>query len=170
MQSELKSLQTRAEQVLTGLVENPPNRPKFVEFAGTPKSGKSTCIDIVSHFFRRIELDPSRAKFSVLAPAEGASRRTPRFLKHDLVAFNAWSASYALTHTLEGRYHSDRYHLVILDRGLFDALAWFQVLEENGKISKPDKEKIQDFLTIDHWRSTVDAVFLFTVDEQTSMN
>jgi putative protein kinase ArgK-like GTPase of G3E family len=45
-------------------------RPFFVEFSGTPKSGKSTCIDIVSHFFRRMQ-------YKVLAPSEGASKRTP---------------------------------------------------------------------------------------------
>ena len=175
MQDELERLQTRAKPVKTCLVENPPNRPKFVEFAGTPKSGKSTCIDIVSHFFRRIELDPtenptySRAKFSVLAPTEGASRRTPRFLKDDWVAFNTWSASYALTHILEGRHHSDRYHLAILDRGLFDALAWFQLLETRREIIESVKETVQQFLLIDHWRSEVDAVFLFTADEKTSL-
>ena len=175
MQDELERLQTRAKEVLTDLVKNPPNSPKFVEFAGTPKSGKSTCIDIVSHFFRRIELDTTenpkhdKAKFSVLAPTEGASRRTPQFLKDDWVAFNTWSASYALTHILEGLYHSDRYHLAILDRGLFDALAWFQLLETRGEISESDKETVQRFLLIDHWRSEVDAVFLFTADEKTSL-
>lgn len=174
MQVELERLQTRAKLVLADLVENPPNRPKFVEFAGTPKSGKSTCIDIVSHFFRRIKLDSTEekydlAKFSVLAPTEGASRRTPQFLKDDWVAFNTWSASYALTHILEGRHHSDRYHLAILDRGLFDALAWFQLLETRGEISESDKETVQRFLLIDHWRSQVDAVFLFTADEKTSL-
>ena len=175
MQDELERLQTRAKEVLTDLVKNPPNSPKFVEFAGTPKSGKSTCIDIVSHFFRRIELDTTenpkhdKAKFSVLAPTEGASRRTPQFLKDDWVAFNTWSASYALTHILEGRYHPARYHLAILDRGLFDALAWFQLLGTRGEINESDKEKVQQFLLIDHWRSGVDAVFLFTADEKTSM-
>ena len=180
MQSELDQLQTRAKQVLTDLVENPPNRPKFIEFSGTPKSGKSTCIDIVSHFFRRIRLDgqdtsdgqsagSNPSKFSILAPTEGASRRTPQFLKDDWVAFNTWSASYALSHILEGRHHSDRYHLVILDRGLSDALAWFQILEERNKINESDKEKVQQFLMIDSWRSEIDAVFLFTADDVTSM-
>jgi putative protein kinase ArgK-like GTPase of G3E family len=61
-------------------------RPIFVEFAGTPKSGKSTCIDTINHFFRRVG-------YKVLAPTEGASKRTPYYLKENLVAFNAWSAA-----------------------------------------------------------------------------
>lgn len=174
--TDLAALREKASAVLDRLKAEPMARPVFIEFSGTPKSGKSTCIDIVSHFFRRIKLDPTGdpkydlAKFSVLAPTEGASRRTPQFLKDDWVAFNTWSASYALTHILEGRHHSDRYHLAILDRGLFDALAWFQHLETlDDIISESDKKAVQQFLLIDHWRSEVDAVFLFTADENTSM-
>lgn len=175
MTGNLADLQSRAKAVLAEVVQNPPDRPKFVEFSGTPKSGKSTCIDSVSHFFRRIRLDDqnpenTQAKFTILAPTEGASRRTPAFLRDDLVAFNAWSASYALTHILEGRHHSDRFHLAILDRGLFDALAWFQVLEMQGDISTADMEKVHDFLLVDHWRSEVDTVFLFTADAETSLS
>jgi hypothetical protein len=128
----------------------------------------------VSHFFRRIRLDEQdpeykRARFKVLAPTEGASRRTPAFLRDNWVAFNTWSASYALTHILEAVHHSDQYHLAILDRGIFDALAWFQVLEARGEISDSDMKKVHDFLLMDHWRSQVDAVFLFTADPATSM-
>lgn len=115
-ENQKKELQDKAAETLEYLEKCPRSRPLFVEFAGTPKSGKSTCIDTVSHFFRRLD-------YKVLAPTEGASKRTPYYLKKNLVAFNAWSASYALTHILEGRYGSDEYHIVILGRGLFDALA-----------------------------------------------
>ena len=137
-------------------------RPLFVEFAGTPKSGKSTCIDTIGHFFRRMG-------FKVLAPTEGASKRTPYYLKEDLVAFNTWSASYALSHILEGIHGSDDYQLVILDRGLFDALAWFQLLKNEGDISPQDCSTIQNFLLIDNWRRYIDVVFLFEADPATSL-
>jgi len=162
MTQNVDELREKAGKVLSNLKLNPPARPVFVEFSGTPKSGKSTCIDIVSHFFRRVD-------FKVLAPTEGASKRTPYYLKDDWVAFNTWSASYALTHILEGMYHSDKYHLAILDRGLFDALAWFQLLESNDEISKEVRATIQNFIAIEKWRSVIDAVFLFTADSTTSM-
>ena len=160
--SEYPDLRLKAEGVLETLKDNPPERPVFVEFSGTPKSGKSTCIDIVAHFFRRVG-------FRVLAPTEGASKRTPYFLKDDWVAFNTWSASYALTHILEGLHSSDKYHLAILDRGLFDALAWFQLLLDRGEISNSDCERIHNFLLIEKWRSVIDYVFLFTADPATSL-
>jgi hypothetical protein len=123
----LENLRTRAEAARARLGRQDPPRPRdgdrpvFVEFSGSPKSGKSSCIDIVAHFFRR-------TGFRVLAPTEGAAKRTPYYLKDDLFAFNIWSANYALSHILEGRYHSDPYDLAILDRGLFDALTWFDLL------------------------------------------
>src|SRR5207248_87289 len=85
-----EELRGRASAVLTRMDEMKDRRPLFIEFAGSPKSGKSTCIEAVGHFFRR-------SKFTVLHPTERASQRTPFYLKGDLIAFNAWSACYALT-------------------------------------------------------------------------
>ena len=160
-----EDLQERAERVLTSLQKRACQRPVFIEFAGTPKSGKSTCIDIVHHFFRRVG-------FKVLAPAEGASKRTPYYLRNNLMAFNTWSASYALMHVLEGLYGSDRYDLAILDRGLFDALAWFQLLAartDDSRITEDERDQVQEFLQITHWRSAIDVVLLFTADPETSL-
>lgn len=157
-----EKLRERAEGALKAL--RAPTRPVFVEFAGTPKSGKSTCIEIVRHFFRRLD-------YRVLTPAEGASQRTPYYFKakNDLIAFNTWSASYALMHVLEGLHGPDQYDLAILDRGLFDALAWFELLAARNDISDDVRDQVQSFLQIDHWRSAIDAVLLFKTDAETAM-
>ena len=105
----------------------------------------------------------------MLAPTEGASKRTPYYLRNDLVAFNTWSAIYALTHILEGRHGSDKYDLVIMDRGLFDALAWFELLKQRLMVSSEDCLTIQNFFMVDHWRDLVDIVFLFETDPDTSL-
>ena len=160
---EFKELREQAEQILERLREHQETRKLiFVEFSGTPKSGKSTCIDIVVHFFRRLD-------YKVLAPTEGASKRTPYYLKQDWMAFNTWSASYALMHVLEGLYGSDKYDLAILDRGLFDALAWFELLQTSGAISGEDRDHVHNFLRIKKWLSAIDAVLLFKADHKTSM-
>ncbi len=168
-QEKLKQLADKARDLLASLDARPAEqrRPVFVEFAGTPKSGKSTCIDTINHFFRRAHSGDLRYK--VLAPTEGASKRTPYHLKDNWVAFNAWSATYALTHILEGQYGSDEYHLVIMDRGLFDALAWFEVLQSQSQVTDKECAIIQDFLLVDHWRQFVDTVFLFKTDPTTSL-
>ena len=158
-EAQLQELQAEARKLQTGLSLE---HPIFVEFAGTPKSGKSTCIDTVNHFFRRLD-------YKVLAPTEGASKRTPYYLKDDFVAFNTWSAAYALTHILEGRHGSDQYDLVIMDRGLFDALAWFELLRVRGEVAETECSIIHDFLLVDHWRQLIDIVFLFKTDPPTSL-
>ena len=158
-EEQLQDLRDAAVETRASLSEC---RPLFVEFAGTPKSGKSTCIDAVNHFFRRLD-------YKVLAPTEGASKRTPYYLKDYMVPFNVWSAAYALTHILEGRYGSDEYHLVMMDRGLFDALAWFELLRQKDDIAEQDCSAIQEFLLIGHWRELVDMVFLFQTDPQSSL-
>ena len=163
-QQELDRLAGNAKSLLDSLNSRSAaeRRPIFVEFAGTPKSGKSTCIDTINHFFRRVG-------YKVLAPTEGASKRTPYYLKENLVAFNAWSATYALTHILEGRYGADEYNLVIMDRGLFDALAWFELLQGKGDVTAEECSVIQNFLMIGHWRQFADMVFLFKTDPDTSL-
>ena len=157
--AQLNELQNEARDLLASW---PLEHPLFIEFAGTPKSGKSSCIDTVNHFFRRLD-------YKVLAPTEGASKRTPYYLKDDLVAFNAWSAAYALTHILEGYYGTDDYHLVIMDRGLFDALAWFELLLADGSIEEEACSAIQNFLLVSNWQGLIDMVFLFQADPPTSL-
>ena len=162
---EFNELREQAEQILRELRENQEvnNRPIFVEFSGTPKSGKSTCIDIVVHFFRRLN-------YKVLAPTEGASKRTPYYLKQDWMAFNTWSALYALMHVLEGLFGSDRYDLAILDRGLFDALAWFELLCTRKQVDSQERDHVHNFIRIKKWLSAIDAVLLFTANPETSMD
>ena len=154
-------LRMRAEEVI-GRLNGTDRRPVFVEFSGSPKSGKSSCIDTVAHFFRRLD-------FRVFAPTEGASRRTPYYLKKDWVSFNTWSASYALMHVLEGLHDSEKYHLAILDRGLFDALAWFELLSLTDQITQAERDHVHQFLLISKWRSVIDAVLLFQADPETSL-
>ena len=163
--SDREDLPERAERVLADLRKVEPWRPTFIEFAGTPKSGKSTCIEIVRHFFRRLD-------YKVLAPAEGASQRTPYYFKAkgDLIAFNTWSASYALMHVLEGLHGPDQYELAILDRGLFDALVWFEFLADTKQTSEDVRNRVQAFLRIDDWRDKIDAVLLFKTDAATSLD
>ncbi len=160
----LEGLREEATEVLQSIRTKAASdsKPLFVEFSGTPKSGKSTCIDIVSHFFRRLD-------YKVLAPTEGASKRTPYYLKDDWVAFNTWSASYALMHVLDGLHGSDRYDLAILDRGLFDALAWFELLQTQGRVTPQERDHVHNFLLVDHWCSAIDAVLLFKADHETSL-
>jgi hypothetical protein len=138
--------------------------PWVIEFAGSPRSGKSGCIATIEHLLRR-------NNFAVLAPREGAGN-VPERLAHDLVAYNAWTATYAIQQILVGSARSEKdryYNVVILDRGLFDATAWFHLLERNGKLDKKQRRLWTQFLRSRRWSGLLKQVFFFYCREKTSM-
>ena len=90
-------------------------------------------------------------------------------MRDSLFRFNIWSASYALTHILEGLSSPEKYHIAILDRGLFDALVWFQLLSDRGDITPADLKRVHEFFLINEWLAVVDSVFLFRADPETSL-
>lgn len=137
--------------------------PLFIEFSGSPKTGKSTIIGIVSHFLNRNNV-------SVAQPPEGASLRTPSRLKDDWLAFNAWSGCYALQNILVDCFQDPPVDVVLLDRGLFDFAAWMEFLYTHEKrITADDHKRAVEFFMIDLWRRRENAVFLFTADHKTSL-
>jgi len=133
-----------------------------LEFAGSPKSGKTTNIDIVTHFFKRM-------RAQVWAPTEGASKRTPYHLRRDLVAFNTWSLNYAISELLVAYHNVDRQDIVILDRGPFDSLGWMRLLRDSGGLSQEEYDTIEGFALHPKWWNLVSRVFLFTCSPDVSM-
>ena len=134
----------------------------MVEFAGSPKAGKTTNIDIVTHFFKRTD-------FKTWAPTEGASKRTPYYLRRDLVAFNAWALNYAISEILIAYHNVEEYDLVVLDRGPFDSLAWMRVLRDDGELTPDEYTRIQAFARHPKWAKLVERVYLFTCRPETSL-
>lgn len=160
----MSALRLRAEDISkrlkAGKIEL---EPVVTEFAGSPKSGKTTNIDIVAHLFKR-------TGFKVLAPTEGASKRTPSVLKRDFVAFNSWSLAYAIQELLVGFYDVDKNDLVILDRGPFDSLAWMRVLKDRGKLVDNNYDIIEAFALHEMWRDKIKRVYLFTCSTKKSLD
>ncbi len=163
---ELAALSRKCELVIGKLKseKSEARLPVFVEFSGTPKSGKSSIIGIVGHFLKRHNV-------RIAQPVEGASLRTPEPLKDDWLAFNAWSGCYALQNILVDCFMEPPVDVVIWDRGLFDIAGWMRFLshERVARISSDDRQKVTDFFALDLWRRRVNAVFLFTADYATAM-
>lgn len=157
---KLHELNNRARDVRTYRVGD--FAPVAVEFMGSPKAGKTTTIDILTHFFKR-------TRYKVWAPTEGASKRTPYHLKRDLVAFNTWTLSYAMSELLVAYHNVDHYDLVILDRGPFDSLAWMGVLQKREKIALPEYDVFRNFATGTRWSKLISRVYMFRCDVETSL-
>ena len=162
-QTELDQLRGDARRVLCRRKASPENyNPSVIEFSGSPKAGKTTTIDIVNHFYRRLG-------FRVWAPTEGASKRTPYHLKKDLVAFNSWSLNYAISEILLAYHNVDSPDLIILDRGPFDSLAWMAMLRDKGAISLDDYNTIKKYATLEKWANLVSKLFVFVCSPQVSL-
>lgn len=165
IQREDQKRQERAARILQkpdGVRGGGSHEPLVVEFAGSPKAGKSTNIDIVTHFFKRTD-------FKVWSPTEGASKRTPYHLRRDLVAFNAWALNYAVSEILVACHGVEPCDIVILDRGPFDSLAWMRVLKDEGKLDDDEYRRIEDFARHPKWDGLVKRVCLFTCKPETSL-
>lgn len=157
---QLKALENDAKQALQCLtIEHP---PVVIEFAGSPKAGKSTTIDILSHFFKRMG-------YKVWAPTEGASKRTPYHLKRDLVAFNTWTLNYAVSELLLAYYNVDHHHIVILDRGPFDSLAWMRLLHARGALGDEELDIVNKYAVHPRWSKLISRLYLFECEPDISL-
>lgn len=90
-------------------------RPWLVEFAGTPRAGKTSVIQGLSESLTeqgwRVHLVPEQAG---RCPVPGK----------DNPHFNVWTTCSTICRILDGRYSSA--DIVLIDRGIFDALCWLE--------------------------------------------
>ncbi len=143
----IQKLEQEAVDLLVMLKESAPARPLIIEFSGTPKAGKTTIINSLRLFLRR-------NGYEVLVLVERAST-CPITNKEDLT-FNTWTACATLLQMLDAAQWPRRHQVVILDRGLFDALAWMDWLYNRKRMSAEDKQVVEKFLSLERWRTLID--------------
>ncbi len=153
-EDRIAALELEAKRVLERLREEKRSRPLIVEFSGTPKAGKSTIINSLRLFLARNDFD-------AFVLTERASTSPIRDKTHPF--FNAWTASTTLAQMLEAGQKGAPHDVVIMDRGLYDALAWMRWLENSGQMKTAHKEIIDDFITLDLWVDMIDLVFVMKV-------
>jgi len=127
-------------------------KPFVIEFSGTPKSGKTTCVDAIAKFFRR-------NGFSVSLVTERASICPVRD-KED-ISFNVWTGATSLTKLIEALEHEAS--IVILDRGIFDSLVWMEFHKETQGISEGEFDIIKRFFLLEKFRTIIDMVVVLSV-------
>ena len=135
----------------------------MVEFAGVPKAGKTTTLGQVHAFLKR-------CGFRVEVVVEHASICPIRDKKH--ANFNVWTACTTLSQILEKTQIPSRPgdpDVLILDRGLFDAVNWFAVMERLARIRRAEREVIEKFLLMDDWRKRITGVIVMTASPADSM-
>lgn len=156
------ALQVRAEDLSEQFKHNA-RKPIVIEFAGSPKAGKTSTINQVQSFLKR-------CGFRVQVVIERASVCPIRDKKH--ANFNVWTSSTTLAQILEHTQVPPRPHdpeILILDRGIFDSICWLSIMEKLSRIRDSDRQKIEEFLLIDDWRQRVRGVIVMTSNSSDAM-
>lgn len=154
---EKSALQIRAEKAAARF-RDVSRRPVVVEFAGTPKAGKTTTLGQVQAFLRR-------CGFRVEVVVERASVCPVRDKKH--FNFNIWTACTTLAQLLEKTQTPPREgdpDILLLDRGLFDSIVWLKVMESLARINRAEREAAQQFLLVEDWRRRISGVVAMVSD------
>jgi len=155
----IDDLEAQAGEILRLLQARTGSSPLVIEFSGSPKSGKTTAIDVLSLFFRRnnfrVKTFTERASISPIATRKGH------------LDFNVWVSCASLQGLIESI--EKDIDLFILDRGLFDALVWNRMLERTGKITGQEAGTIEAFFAMDRWTRLVDVVCVMRCEPATSI-
>lgn len=157
----ITKLEERAAEVLALKKNSRPRRPIVMEFCGSPKSGKTSCISALNIFLKRND-------FKTLLLTERASicpipdKQNPMF--------NIWTACAAITQLVD--YLSNKakeVDIIIADRAIFDALCWFEWLLDNGHLDDNNYNTLVNFLTMKKFRSIIDLIIVFQASPEISM-
>jgi predicted NUDIX family phosphoesterase/predicted ATPase len=131
-------------------------KPVVIEFAGTPKAGKTTTLGTLNAFLKR-------CGFKVEVVIERASVCPIRDKKHG--NFNIWTACTTLAQVLEKTQNPPRHDdpdVLILDRGLFDSVAWLRMMAKMARIKQNELEAAENFLLLPEWQKRISGVIVMT--------
>jgi len=145
-------------RTVQALLERQARRPFVLEITGTPKAGKTTLIKQLAGVLEacgwRVRVLKERAEDCPI-PMKG------HFF------FNTWTTTTMLAGLLDA---VDREgDLVILDRGIFDALIWLELQRCNRQVTEQEHAACETFITVERWRSLVDSVALLQVTPKLAM-
>jgi len=163
---KIKELEKLAREVLSLKVEREQRRPLLIEFCGSPKSGKSTTINSLNIFLKR-------NGFRTIVLTERASVCPISNKTHPF--FNIWTLTSALSEIVKNLDQGkDKVDIIISDRGIFDALCWFEWLNTNPSNLSPylDSQAYTDlkhFILMDMWSRYLDLIYVFKVKPKTSI-
>lgn len=146
-------------------------QPVVLEFAGVPKAGKTTTLSHVERFLKH-------CGFRVKTVVERASVCPIRDKKAAI--FNVWTACTTLAQVLENTQPpprpphpdaqcADQPDVLFLDRGLFDAVNWFGVMERMGRISQFERETVERFLLMSDWTRRISGVVVMTTSPREAL-
>lgn len=154
-------LEDKAGAVLRAKREVRPRRPIIIEFCGTPKSGKTSCINSLVIFLKR-----NQFKVKVLTERASVCPIRNKFDPN----FNVWTGCHALSELARIMSNeSKEFDIIILDRGIFDAVCWFNWQKERRYLDEKTFEIFRDFFFANRWTSKLDIVYTLKASPETAL-
>lgn len=162
-QKQIRELEDLAGEVLALKKLHRQRRPIVIEFCGSPKAGKTSCINSLNIFLKR-----NGFKTAILSEHASFS---PISDKYNPV-FNVWTCSSAINEInvkMDKAQHGEEIDVIISDRGIFDALCWFRWLKDQQHMNKKEYEVLTEFATLYRWQKNIDLVYVFMVSPDESI-
>lgn len=157
----IENLERLASKVLELKRRVRPRRPIVIEFAGSPKAGKTSALSSLDIFLRR-----NGFRTKVLTERAGVC---PIPNKFDPI-FNVWTGCAALNQLLDTiSSNALKIDVIIMDRGFFDAICWFEWQHRKGLLRDADYNNFVSFFLSPRFRMLVDLVIAFEADPETSI-
>ena len=163
LDANILDLQRLASQVLELKNKYRQRRPIVIEFCGSPKSGKTSSINSLNIFLKR-----NNFKTAVLSERASicpiSNKQSP--------VFNVWTTSSTINELNEimDRAHShEDVDIIIADRGIFDALCWFEWLLRQNKMDNDEYTILSKYAMLHRWQKNIDLVYIFTTTPEKSI-
>lgn len=129
------------------------NKVYIFEFTGVPKSGKTSAMEIVTHYLKRsgykVKQFHGGGRYSPIDKGKG------KYL-------NMWIINQIISSILEYTEGENSFpHIFLMDRGLFDRCAFTKAILKREEISSDEYNTMISYLTLPTIVHKVDAIFLF---------
>jgi hypothetical protein len=131
-------------------------KPYVVEFAGTPNAGKDTLIGIAADRLK----DVYGYKVEIVDEVVRTYPPSRCWDINGLYRYVSVTATKLIEAAIDNPGHAD---FVILNRGIFDALAFVYAHCEEGRISEDQKHVLMEYLLLDRVVGLIDEVFLLLI-------
>jgi len=155
-------LENIANKILEAKKASRPRRPIIIEFCGTPKAGKTSCLSSLNIFLKR-----NGFKTKVLTERASVCPIRDKYNP----SFNLWnlfsSSAELLEHFVEKAKEID---VILCDRSIFDCLCWFHWFKKYDHINNEDFNVLESFLTMGKYRTMFDLIYVFKASPKVALD
>ncbi len=136
------------------------DRNYFFEFSGMPKSGKTTTIESIRHFYKRLGFKVKN--FSGHDRRIDIDKSYPRELN---IVLASRAVEYIVAHSVRNQEPT----IYFMDRGIFDRSVFIDMELRHGNISCDEANTLTKYLLMEKNCKLIDGVFVFSVSAEISL-